>query len=88
MELTVHVGSILFEYTGGRSELVVEGSDVAEALADLDRKYPGIRFRIVDERGAIRPHVRLFLDQSLVEDLGVRLRAGATLHVLGALSGG
>lgn len=88
MALSVHVGSILLEYTGGRAEVTAKGRDVAAVLVDLDRRYPGISFRVVDERGRIRPHVRLFLDQTLVVSPSEPVPAGATLHILGALSGG
>lgn len=92
VDLTVRIGSILHAYTDGASEVPAEvpaeGADVGAVLDDLDRRHPGIAFRVVDERGRIRPHVKLFLDQALVTSLSQPVPAGATLHILGALSGG
>jgi molybdopterin converting factor small subunit len=44
----------LVEYTANRREVEAEGATLAELLADLDRRYPGIRFRMIDEQDAIR----------------------------------
>jgi hypothetical protein len=86
--MIVRVGSILFDYTGGRARLEASGGTVGALLDDLERRHPGMRFRIVDEQGRIRPHIRLFLDQSPVADLGRAVGDAAELHVLAALSGG
>ena len=67
---------------------VPPGANVAAALAELDRRFPGLRFRLVDEQGAIRPHVKLFLDARQVRDLGIGLPASGELMIVGALSGG
>lgn len=61
---------------------------VAAALAELDRRFPGLRFRLVDEQGGIRPHIKLFLDARQVRDLGIGLPASGELMIVGALSGG
>ena len=86
--MNVHVGSVLLDYTGGRSEVEAHGRTVAAVLADLERRHPGIRFRIVDEQGHIRTHMRLFLDQDPVRELSRAVGSASVLHVLGALSGG
>lgn len=84
----VHVASILHEYTSGESVLEACGKTVAAVLADLDRRHPGLLFRIVDEQDALRPHIKLFIDGKMVRDLGRAVPAGAEMHVLQALSGG
>lgn len=63
-------------------------ADVATALAELDRRFPGLRFRLVDEQGGIRPHVKLFLDARQVRDLRTALPTAGELMIVGALSGG
>lgn len=88
MELTVHIGSILTSYTNGLSEVAARGDDVAALLRDLDSRYPGLAFRVVDEREQIRPHVKLFLDSDSVTDTSTLVDGHQTLHILGALSGG
>jgi molybdopterin converting factor small subunit len=67
---------------------VAEGGTVSELLADLERRYPGMRFRMIDEQDRIRPHIRLFVNTSAVESLGAGVRSGDTLHLICALSGG
>ena len=52
------------------------GATLAELLADLDRRYPGLRFRMVDEQDRMRPHMRFFVNGEQVFDLG-RARARA-----------
>ena len=57
-------------------------------MAALDGAYPGIRFRMVDEQGRLRPHIKLFVDQILTRDLRTPIPSGATVMIVGALSGG
>ena len=84
----VRVGSILFAYTGGRDRVEAEGATLAELLEDLDRRHPGLRFRVVDEQGRLRPHVNVFLDRRATRDLDSPLASGVEVAILGALSGG
>ena len=58
-----------------------------DGLAALDARYPGFRFRIVDEQGRIRPHIKMFIDAVQARDLAASLPAGAELFIVGALSG-
>lgn len=85
--MKVIVPSPLRSYTGGRP-VEAEGATLAAVLADLDRRYPGIRFRMIDEQDRIRPHIRFFVNGSQVFDLHVALRAGDELQIVQALSGG
>lgn len=86
--MKVRVSSHLFEYTDGRDELEASGSTVREVLRDVDAASPGFYFRIVDEQGALRPHINVFRDQEQTRDLDSAVDGVACLHVLGALSGG
>ena len=88
MTCSVRVASPLRSYTGGAASVAASGATVAELLADLDRRYPGMRFRMIDEQDSIRPHIRLFLDTREVRDLGERVDDGKVLHLICALSGG
>ena len=78
----------LAEYTRHVREVEAEGTTVAEMLADLDRKYPGLRFRVIDEQDAIRPHIRIFVNRVLARSTGDRLAASDEVLVVAALSGG
>lgn len=86
--MIVHVGSVLLGYTGGRAELEARGATVAAVLDDLERLCPGLRFRVVDEQGRVRPHMRVYVGSRPISDLSRRIAAGDELHLLGALSGG
>jgi molybdopterin converting factor small subunit len=67
---------------------MADGETVREVLADLDRRFPGMRFRMIDEQDRIRPHIRLFVNTTAVESLGLGVRVGDTVHLICALSGG
>jgi len=85
--MKVLVPSALHSYTG-QGWVEAEGATVAAVLDDLDQRYPGIRFRMVDEQGKIRRHIRLFFDGEMVEELSHALNAGGELLIVQALSGG
>ena len=70
------------------SEVEAEGTTVGELLADLDRRYPGIRFRIIDEQDCIRPHVRVFVNRERAAGLEEAVAPGDEVQILQALSGG
>lgn len=57
-------------------------------LAALDGAYPGIRFRMIDEQGRVRPHIKLFIDQTLTRDVRAAIPSGAVVMIVAALSGG
>ncbi len=69
-------------------EVDAVGASLAEVLADLDRRYPGLRFRMVDEQDAVRPHIRIFINGEQVFDLNRALNPSDSLHIVQALSGG
>ena len=78
----------LVDYTAGLREVAASGSSLAAVLHDLDRQYPGIRFRIIDEQGLVRPHIKLFIDRELERDLATQVSPDAELLIVAALSGG
>lgn len=92
----VRLPSPLRSYSGGAAEVRVTVSLLAPesppsldaVLAALDGRYPGLRFRIVDERGRLRPHIRLFVGQRAADDLQQRVEAGTVVMIVAALSGG
>lgn len=72
-------------------DLEVEASTVAEAVQALERLAPGFAFYICDERGRMRAHVNIFIEQELLRDrhkLSDPLEPNARLHIMQALSGG
>ena len=86
--ISVLIPSQLHAYSGGVSRVEAEGASIAEALDHLDRRFPGIRFRIIDEQDRIRPHMRLFVGRDAARDIRAPLRNGDELLIFGALSGG
>jgi molybdopterin converting factor small subunit len=78
----------LLSYTGQRKQVEADGATLAELMVDLDRRFPGIRFRVIDEQDGLRPHMRLFVNRKDVRQLAVPLRASDEVHIFQALSGG
>lgn len=85
--MKVWVPSALHAYTG-ESRIEADGATLGELLDDLERRYPGIRFRLVDEQGRIRRHLRFFLDGVQLDGLSQVLAGGDEVVVVLALSGG
>ena len=86
--MRVAIPSHLAEYTAGAREVQAEGADLAGVVADLERRYPGIRFRIIDEQDRIRPHIKLFVDQEMARALSQPVEPGQLVTIVAALSGG
>ena len=85
--MKVLIPSPLRSYTGA-SEVDAAGATMAELLADLDRRYPGLRFRIIDEQDRMRRHMRFFVNGEQTFDVHCRLRPGDSVAIVQALSGG
>lgn len=85
--MKVRIPSALRSYTEG-AEAEVRGTTLAGALADLDRLYPGIRFRMIDEQNRIRRHIRFFVNGEQTFDLAQALGPADELVIVQALSGG
>ena len=91
----VRIPSPLRSYTGESEVLVAVPvlapelpPTVSGVLAALNVNYPGIRFRMVDEQGNVRPHIKLFVGSDVTRDLASEIPSGATLMIVAALSGG
>ena len=84
----VRVAPLLYSYTGGLRAIEVQAETVGEAIEALDRLFPGVAFRIVDEQKQIRPHMNIFVGEDNVRDLTAPLGANSELYIVGALSGG
>ena len=71
-----------------QSQVEADGSTLDELFAGLDRRYPGLRFRVVDERNLLRPNMRIFVNGLGVRDLQQALQPDDLVAVVLALSGG
>ncbi len=91
MAVTVRIPTPLQRVTGGHGEVSCEGRTVADLLADLEKKHPGVKERICDEQGKVRRFVNIFVneedvrflkgDQTLVKD-------GDEVSIIPAIAGG
>jgi molybdopterin synthase sulfur carrier subunit len=88
MACTVRIASPLRSYTAGAATVTANGTTVAELLADVERRHPGMRFRMIDEQDRIRPHIRLFAGGREIRDLSEPMGGERVLHLICALSGG
>ena len=85
--MKVMIPTPLLSYTQ-RREVEAEGSSLGALLHDLDRQYPGIRFRVIDEQDRMRRHMRFFVNGRQSFDLGQALNDRDEVVLVQALSGG
>jgi hypothetical protein len=90
--MNVRIPGLLLSYTEGAKNVELSVAAAAPTLADaleaLNERYPGIRFRIVDEQGAIRAHIKIFVDGVLARALATPVHPDGELMIVGALTGG
>jgi sulfur-carrier protein len=85
--MQVLIPGALRSYTRA-SPVDATGANLHELFADLDRLYPGLRFRVIDEQGQLRANMRVFVNGLGVRDLAHALRADDAVAIVLALSGG
>jgi molybdopterin synthase sulfur carrier subunit len=85
--MKVLIPSALRSYTE-HGETEASGATLLALLVDLERQYPGIRFRIIDEQDRVRRHIRIFVNGEQARDLGLPLNASDEVIIVQALSGG
>jgi molybdopterin synthase sulfur carrier subunit len=86
--MKVRIPSPLRSYTGGAANVTADGGTVLDVLHDLDRRYPGLRFRVVDEQGSLRDHMTVWLDGERCRDLSAPVAGLEEVVLMQALSGG
>jgi molybdopterin converting factor small subunit len=84
----VRIPTPLRSYTDQQKVVEASGESVDAVLDDLDRQFPGLRFRVVDEQGRMRPHMKVFVNQEAVRALGEAVAASDEVTIMQALSGG
>jgi sulfur-carrier protein len=85
--MKVLIPGVLLSYTGA-AEIEAEGSNLTELFADLDARYPGLRFRVIDEQIRFRPNMRCFVNGRQTFDLSHRLSEQDEVMLIQALRGG
>ncbi|MDT0187469.1 MoaD/ThiS family protein [Microbacterium sp. ARD31] len=91
MSVSVRIPTILRTYTGGESEVSAEGDTLAAVLDDLDARYSGIKGRILDEAGALRRFVNVYVgndDVRFLDELATPTPDGVQISVIPAVAGG
>ncbi len=85
--MRIGIPDALRSYTGA-AEVIADGATVAQMFAALDAHYPGLRFRVIDEQGNFRRHMRCFVNGVQTFDLNGALSAQDEITIVQALSGG
>lgn len=85
--MQVHIPTPLRSYT--RQAIVqADGATLAELLIDLERQFPGLRFRIVNEQDELREHIKIFVNQRIAQNFSERLEPHDEVRIIMAISGG
>jgi len=90
VEVTVRIPTPLRTLTGGADEVKAHGATVAQVIEDLERRHPGVRDRLLDEKG-VRRFVNLYVgdeDIRFLEGLGTELKGGEHISIVPAIAGG
>ncbi len=86
--MLVHIPSPLRSYTKGSSKVEAEGANLDELLNHLDKQFPGIKFRMIDEHDRMRQHIKIFVNKETVDTVRAPLKSADEVHIICALSGG
>ncbi len=91
MSASVRIPTILQTYTAGQGTVTVEAATLTELLDGLESAYPGIRARLVDDTGALRRFVNVYVDDDdvrFLDGLATPIRDGAAVSIIPAVAGG
>lgn len=86
--MKIRIPTPLFSYTGNQSVVEADGATLEEITRDLDRRFPGLRFRMIDEQDKIRPHMKIFVNSDQVLDLKTAVKPTDDIMIVQAFSGG
>ncbi len=78
----------LRKYTDGARQVETNGETLRAVFDDLDARFPGLKFRVIDEQGRLRQHLKLFVNQRLAPNLETRVAANDSIQIILAISGG
>ena len=86
--MKVRIPSPLHGYTAGRSTVEADGATLEAVTRSLDRTFPGLRFRVVDEQDRIRPHIKFFVNGVQAAELSAPVAPTDEVAIVQAFSGG
>ncbi|HTH71182.1 MAG TPA: MoaD/ThiS family protein [Candidatus Saccharimonadales bacterium] len=91
MAVTVRLPGVLRDAVGGEARIEASGATLADVFADIDRRHPGFRSRVLDDRGTIRSYVNVYVGDTDARDsggLGTAVPEGSEVMVIPAMAGG
>lgn len=91
MTVTVRLPGVLRDATGGQTRLEASAGTLAEIISDIERRHPGFRSRVLDESGAIRTYVNVYIgddDARTHGGTGAAVPDGSEVMVIPAMAGG
>ena len=90
MDTIVRIPAALRTLTGGADEVKAAGATVGDVIADLDKRHPGLKDRLLDEKG-VRRFINIYVGEEDVRftgGLATELKAGDQISIIPAIAGG
>jgi molybdopterin synthase sulfur carrier subunit len=87
----VHIPTTLRSFTRNQEEVSASGATVGEVLRELDKRFPGIGARLLDDKGAVRRYVNVFLnmdDIRFLQELDTPVKDSDRITLVPAMAGG
>jgi sulfur-carrier protein len=91
MSVTVRLPGALRDATGGNTKLQANGGTLADVIADIERRHPGFRGRVIDESGRLRSYVNIYIgeeDARATGGMDAPVPDGSEVMVIPAMAGG
>jgi len=91
MAIEVRIPTILRTYTAGAKQVEGSGGTLDELFKDLESRHPGLQARLIDDGGALRRFVNVYLndeDVRFLAGLSTALKDGDAVTILPAVAGG
>jgi molybdopterin converting factor small subunit len=91
MPVTVRLPGTLRDAVAGQTRIEASGATLKDVIADIDRRHPGFRARVLDDRGAIRTYVNVYVGEADVRENGgldAVVPDGSDVMVIPAMAGG
>ena len=86
--MKIKIASPLQSYTKGLSQIEINKPTLNEVIDELESKFPGIKFRFIDEQDQIRKHMTIFVNGVVVKDIFISLEDNAEIFIVQLISGG
>jgi molybdopterin converting factor small subunit len=91
MPVTVRLPGALRDAVGGETRLSASGETLRDVIADIDRRHPGFASRVLDDTGALRSYVNVYIGDEDARNRGGSAAAvpdGSEVMVIPAMAGG